>query len=142
MAKVTGFMEYTREEPGKSPIDERLRHWREFEKPLPVDRLQEQAARCMDCGIPFCHAFGCPVLNRIPDWCDMVYLGHWQDALEILHSTDNLPEITGRVCPAPCEAACTLAINQPAVSIRNIELQIVERGWKAVSYTHLRAHET
>ncbi len=130
MAKVTGFMEYKRKDPVKRAIDERIMDFKEFEKPLKRAELTKQAARCMDCGIPFCHSYGCPVGNRIPDWNDLVYRDQWQRALEILHSTDNFPEITGRVCPAPCETACTLGINEPPVSIRHIELQIVERGWR------------
>ena len=129
MAKVTGFLDYARQDPVKEQVESRLAHWREFETPLSVSELETQAARCMDCGIPYCHAYGCPVKNRIPDWCDMVYRGRWEDALRLLHSTDNLPEMTGRVCPAPCESACTLSINQPSVSIRNIERQIIERGF-------------
>lgn len=130
MAKPTGFMEYDRQDPPKRGVDERVRDFREIEGLLDLDELQTQAARCMDCGIPFCHAYGCPLANRVPDWNDMVWRGRWKEALELLHSTNNLPEITGRICPAPCEAACTLSINQPAVTIRHIELQIVERGWK------------
>jgi glutamate synthase (NADPH/NADH) small chain len=130
MAKHTGFMEFQRKDPVKRPVAERVKDYREFEEPLPQDELQKQAVRCMNCGIPFCHSSGCPVFNRIPDWNDLVYRNQWQLALELLHSTDNFPEFTGRVCPAPCETACTLGINQPAVSIRQIELQIVERGWR------------
>ncbi|RJP22405.1 MAG: glutamate synthase subunit beta [Deltaproteobacteria bacterium] len=130
MANPTGFMEFDREEPPHRPVEERIGDFREIEELLPEDRIVPQAARCMDCGIPFCHAYGCPVKNRIPDWNDMVYRGQWRRALDLLHSTCNLPEITGRVCPAPCEAACTLAINQPAVTIRHLELQIVEHGWR------------
>ncbi|MGE5247106.1 MAG: glutamate synthase subunit beta [Verrucomicrobiota bacterium] len=130
MPKPTGFMEYQREEPPHRPVGERVRDYLEVEELLPETRIGSQAARCMDCGIPFCHAFGCPVKNRIPDWNDMVYRGQWRKALQLLHQTCNLPEITGRVCPAPCEAACTLAINQPAVTIRHLELQIVEHGWQ------------
>jgi NAD(P)H-dependent glutamate synthase small subunit len=122
-------MEFDREEPPHRPVDERVRDFREIEELLPEDAIHRQAARCMDCGIPYCHAYGCPVKNRIPDWNDMVYRGNWRKALDLLHSTCNLPEITGRVCPAPCEPACTLSINLPAVTIRHIELQIVERGW-------------
>ncbi|MCL5019567.1 MAG: NAD(P)-binding protein, partial [Patescibacteria group bacterium] len=129
MAKNTGFMEYTREDPPKRPVEERIYDFREFEGLLPAEHLRNQAARCMDCGIPFCHSFGCPLKNRIPDWNDMVYKGNWRKALDLLQSTDNFPEFTGRICPAPCEAACTLSINQPAVSIRHIELEIVEHGW-------------
>ena len=130
MAKDTGFMQFEREEPPKRAVVERIRDYQEFEGMLPEDRLLRQAARCMDCGIPFCHSVGCPVYNRIPDWTDLIYRGDWRRALDLLHATDNFPEFTGRVCPAPCEAACTLAINAAAVSIRQIELQIVERGWR------------
>ena len=130
MAKHTGFMEYTREDAPKRSVTLRIHDFKELEQPLPQDRLQKQAARCMDCGIPHCHVYGCPVQNRIPDWNDLVYRDQWQKALEVLHSTDNFPEFTGRVCPAPCEAACTLAIDKAPVSIRQIELQIIERGWR------------
>ena len=130
MVKPTGFMEYDREEPPHRPVPERVRDSHEIEELLPEGRINTQAARCMDCGIPFCHAYGCPVKNRIPDWNDMVHRRHWRKALDLLHATCNLPEITGRVCPAPCEAACTLAINLPPVTIRHIELQIVEHGWR------------
>ena len=130
MAKPTGFMEYDREEPAHRPVAERVGDYREIDEPLPEEGIHRQAARCMDCGIPFCHAYGCPVKNRIPDWNDMVYRKNWRKALDLLHATCNLPEITGRVCPAPCEAACTLAINLPAVTIRHLELQIVEHGWR------------
>jgi len=130
VAKPTGFMEYPRVEPPKSPVAERLQHYHEFEELLPENTLRQQAARCMDCGIPFCHMYGCPVVNLIPDWNDMVYRGQWRKALDLLHATNNLPEVTGRVCPAPCEPACTLSINQPAVTIKHIELEIIERGFR------------
>ena len=130
MAKPTGFMEYDREEPAHRPVTERIRDYREIDELLPEEGIYRQAVRCMDCGIPFCHAYGCPVKNRIPDWNDMVYRKNWRKALDLLHATCNLPEITGRVCPAPCETACTLAINLPAVTIRHLELQIVEHGWR------------
>ena len=130
MAKPTGFLEYTRQNAPKKLVHERIQNYREFEGLLGPKEINQQAARCMDCGVPSCHAFGCPTENRIPDWNDLVYRGQWQRALDILHSTDNFPEFTGRVCPAPCETACTLGINQPAVSIRHIELQIIENGWK------------
>jgi NAD(P)H-dependent glutamate synthase small subunit len=130
MGKTTGFIEYQREDAPKRPVAERVRDWREIEQLLPQERLERQAARCMDCGIPYCHAYGCPVRNLIPDWNDLVYRGQWRRALDLLHATNNLPEVTGRICPAPCEAACTLGINAPPVSIRQIELQIVERGWR------------
>lgn len=130
MAKPTGFLDYIRQDPAKRPVESRLKDYREFEYYLTEEELRRQAARCMDCGIPFCHTYGCPVKNLIPDFNEMLYRGQWQRALELLHKTNNFPEVTGRVCPAPCEAACTLAINQPAVTIKHIELQIVERGWK------------
>ena len=130
MGKPTGFLEFDRVDPKKRPVKQRIKDYNEIEIPLPIDELKKQAARCMDCGIPFCHAFGCPLTNLIPDFNDLVYKGHWEKALEILHSTNNFPEVTGRICPAPCEAACTLSINEPAVTIRQIEFQIVERGWK------------
>jgi NAD(P)H-dependent glutamate synthase small subunit len=130
MAKQTGFLEFERENPSKIPIDERVKSYKEFESLLPEDKLINQAARCMDCGIPYCHSYGCPVNNRIPDWNDMVYRNQWRTALDLLHSTINFPEFTGRICPAPCEYSCTLSINQSPVTIKHIELQIVERGWK------------
>jgi NAD(P)H-dependent glutamate synthase small subunit len=130
MAKPTGFLEFQRENPSKLPIESRVKNFNEFEIFLPEDKLINQAARCMDCGIPYCHSYGCPVGNRIPDWNDMVYRNQWKSALDLLHSTINFPEFTGRVCPAPCEHSCTLAINTSPVSIKHIELQIVERGWK------------
>ncbi|MCX7005615.1 MAG: glutamate synthase subunit beta [bacterium] len=130
MAKPTGFMEFPRVDPAKQKVAQRLTHYREFEPLLPGDELTRQAARCMDCGIPACHLYGCPVVNLIPDWNDLLYRGHWRRALDLLHKTNNFPEVTGRVCPAPCEAACVLAINQPAVTIKQIELQIIERGFR------------
>jgi glutamate synthase (NADPH/NADH) small chain len=130
VVRPTGFMEYPQEKPPYRQVEERVRDFREVETFLPQDRLEIQAARCMDCGIPYCHAIGCPVKNRIPEWNDMVHRKQWRKALALLHSTCNLPEITGRVCPAPCEPACTLSINLPPVTIRHIELQIVEKGWE------------
>jgi NAD(P)H-dependent glutamate synthase small subunit len=129
MVKPTGFLEYQREDPPHRPVSERIHDFLEVDEMLPPSRLQVQAARCMDCGIPFCHSYGCPVRNRIPDWNDLIHRKQWRKALDLLHATCNLPEITGRVCPAPCEDACTLSINQEPVTIRHIELQIVERGW-------------
>ena len=129
MGKPTGFMEYPRQDAAKRPVAERVLDYREFEHMLPADDLTRQAARCMDCGVPFCHAYGCPVKNLIPEWNEMIHRGLWRRALDVLHKTNNLPEVTGRICPAPCEAACTLAINQPAVSIKHIELEIIERGF-------------
>jgi glutamate synthase (NADPH) small chain len=130
MGKATGFTEYERVEVGHRPIPERIRDWHEIDRPLVARTLTEQAARCMDCGIPYCHAVGCPVKNRIPEFNDLVYRNRWREAAENLHSTNNFPEITGRVCPAPCEAACTLALNDDAVTIKHIEYQIAERAFK------------
>ncbi|MBI5576804.1 MAG: glutamate synthase subunit beta [Deltaproteobacteria bacterium] len=129
MGKQTGFLEFPRENPPYRPVAERIRDFVEIDGMLPRKTLEAQASRCMDCGIPFCHALGCPVKNRIPEWNDAVYRKQWRKALDLLHNTCNLPEITGRVCPAPCEPACTLAVNMPPVTIKHIELQIVERGW-------------
>ena len=129
MGKQTGFLEFPRENPPHRSVAERIRDFEEIEGLLPRSALEIQASRCMDCGIPFCHALGCPVKNRIPEWNDAVYRKQWRKALDLLHATCNLPEITGRVCPAPCEPACTLAVNMPPVTIKHIELQIVERGW-------------
>jgi NAD(P)H-dependent glutamate synthase small subunit len=130
MAKTKGFLEYKRQKVTYRPIDERVGDYREIEVPLTPDALQKQAARCIDCGIPFCHATGCPLANRIPEFNEMVYRGQWKEACEDLHSTNNFPEFTGRVCPAPCETACTLAINDEPVLIRHIEFQVVERGFE------------
>ncbi len=130
MGKETGFIEHERREPSKRPVEERVRDWREIPARLPEDDLRTQASRCMDCGIPYCHIFGCPVANRVPEFNDALYRGHWRRALELLHATNNFPEVTGRVCPAPCEAACTLSINIGPVSIRQVELQVVERGFE------------
>ena len=129
MGKTTGFLEYGRELPQRRPAAERTGDWLEIYGQLPPDKLKAQAARCMDCGIPFCHT-GCPVNNLIPDWNDLVYRGQWQEAVRQLHATNNFPEFTGRICPAPCEAACVLGINQPAVAIKEIEKNIVERGFR------------
>ncbi len=133
MPNPTGFMVYRREDPPYRPIPERIKDFREIDLALPEGTLQRQAERCMDCGTPYCHSFGCPVKNRIPEWNDLVQRGKWREAAENLHSTNNFPEITGRICPAPCEPACTLAINDEAVLIKHIEYQITERafaeGW-------------
>jgi glutamate synthase (NADPH) small chain len=129
MGKVTGFLEYTREVPGRRPPTERVKDWFEIYQPFPEESIKEQGARCMDCGVPFCHT-GCPVNNIIPDWNDLVFRGRWRDAIRVLHSTNNFPEFTGRICPAPCEASCVLAINEPAVTIKNIEKTIVDRAWE------------
>jgi glutamate synthase (NADPH) small chain len=129
MGKNTGFMEYARELPPRRPISQRVNDWFEIYQDFPEDKLRNQGARCMDCGVPFCHT-GCPVNNIIPDWNDLVYRGRWKEAVRQLHATNNFPEFTGRICPAPCEAACVLAINQPAVTIKNIEKSIIERGFQ------------
>jgi len=135
MGKTTGFKEFVRNIPAVEPAGERIRHFREFSKPMPVEELGHQGARCMDCGVPFCHQ-GCPVNNIIPDWNDLVYRGRWREALDVLHSTNNFPEFTGRICPAPCEAACTLNLDDSPVAIKTIEHAIIERafaeGWVAV----------
>jgi len=129
MGKITGFLEIERELPERRPVEERLKDWHELEGKLPEDKLRDQGARCMDCGIPFCHK-GCPLGNIIPDWNDLVYRGRWEDAIERLHSTNNFPEFTGRVCPAPCEEACVLNINDDPVTIKQIEKQIIDHAWK------------
>ena len=128
MGKVTGFLEIEREQAERRPAAERIHDWLEIYRPLPEEKLREQGARCMDCGVPFCHT-GCPVNNLIPDWNDLVYKGRWQSAIRRLHATNNFPEFTGRICPAPCEPACVLGINQQPVSIKLIEKSIVERAW-------------
>ena len=128
MGKITGFMEIERRDRPYVPVPERVRFYKEFVRALPDAEMSAQGARCMDCGIPFCQT-GCPVNNIIPDWNDLVYRGHWRDALDVLHSTNNFPEFTGRVCPAPCEAACTLNINDDPVTIKSIEQAIVDKGW-------------
>jgi len=130
VGKVTGFLEYARELPARRPPAERIKDWFEIYQPFPESSLQAQAARCMDCGVPFCHT-GCPLTNLIPDWNDMVYRGRWQDAVRQLHSTNNFPEFTGRICPAPCEASCVLGINEPPVTIKQIEKTIVDRAFEA-----------
>ncbi len=129
MGKVTGFKEYTREVPARRPVEVRVHDYLEVYQPFPEEKVQVQAARCMDCGIPFCHT-GCPVTNIIPDWNDLVYHDHWKEAIRVLHSTNNFPEFTGRICPAPCEAACVLGINEPPVTIKVIEKTIVEHAWE------------
>jgi len=128
MGKITGFMEIERHDRPYAPVAERVQFYKEFVRPLPEPEMSRQGARCMDCGIPFCQT-GCPVNNVIPDWNDLVYRNHWRDALEILHSTNNFPEFTGRVCPAPCEASCTLNINNDPVAIKSIEQAIIDKGW-------------
>ena len=130
MGQIKDFLKYSRHEPRHRPIEERVHDFAELDLPLTPDEIHRQAARCMDCGIPFCHGTGCPLKNSIPDINELVYKNHWQQACRMLHSTNNFPEITGRVCPAPCEAACTLSINDEPVLIKHIEFQIVERGFK------------
>ena len=130
MGKVTGFLEYQRKTPSYRPIEERVQDYREVYQKMPAEELRTQGARCMDCGVPFCHT-GCPLNNIIPDWNDLVYRDRWQEALQVLHSTNNFPEFTGRVCPAPCEAACVLGINNDPVTIKQIEKAIVDRGFAA-----------
>ena len=128
MGKITGFMEFERVEEGYKPVPERLKHYKEFVVTLTPEQSKTQSARCMDCGTPFCNN-GCPVNNIIPDFNDLVYGNQWQNALTVLHSTNNFPEFTGRICPAPCEAACTLNFNDEAVGIKSIEHAIIDRGW-------------
>ena len=132
MGKVTGFLEYERELPQRRPVAERVNDWFEIYQDFPAEKVQRQAARCMDCGVPFCHT-GCPLNNVIPDWNDLVYRDRWQEAVRVLHATNNFPEFTGRICPAPCEAACVLGINEPPVSIKVIERTIIDhafdQGW-------------
>jgi glutamate synthase (NADPH) small chain len=138
MGKPTGFLEVQRELPTDRTTEDRLKDWKEFHHRLPVDKLRAQGSRCMDCGVPFCHsgtliaamASGCPVNNLIPEWNDLIYKNLWREALERLHKTNNFPEFTGRVCPAPCEAACVLGITSPPVTIKNIEYSIIERGFQ------------
>ena len=129
MGKVTGFLEIEREQPARRIVEERVHDWLEIYQPFPEEKQREQAARCMDCGVPFCHT-GCPVNNLIPDWNDLAYNNRWEPAIRRLHATNNFPEFTGRICPAPCEAACVLGISQPAVSIKLMEKSIVERAWE------------
>jgi glutamate synthase (NADPH/NADH) small chain len=129
MGKVTGFLEFERSDRHYEPVESRIRHWHEFVLPLPDGETREQAARCMNCGIPYCHT-GCPVNNQIPDWNDLVYTEQWEEASRNLHSTNNFPEFTGRVCPAPCEASCTLNIDDNPVTIKSIECAIVDRAFE------------
>ena len=136
MGKITGFLEYEREDRDYEPVAERIHHWREFVLPLPEKDYVTQAARCMNCGVPYCMGTGavapgspgCPVNNQIPDWNDLVYTGNWDEAARNLHSTNNFPEVTGRVCPAPCEASCTLNIDDNPVTIKSIECAIADRA--------------
>ncbi|MBI4401231.1 MAG: glutamate synthase subunit beta [Nitrospirae bacterium] len=130
MADPKGFMKYAREGPKRRPVELRVLDWKEFYEPIPEDKLKEQGARCMDCGVPFCQSHnGCPVVNLIPEWNDLVHRGRWKDALKALHATNNFPEFTGRLCPAPCESACVLGINEDPVSIRVIEWNIIDKGF-------------
>jgi glutamate synthase (NADPH/NADH) small chain len=129
MGSPTGFQEIERQERGYLPIDERRQNYREFSIPLTDESVSRQGARCIDCGVPYCH-FGCPVDNIIPDWNDLVYRGNWREAIDVLHSTNNFPEFTGRVCPAPCEEACTLTLHDAPVTIKTIEYSIIEKAWQ------------
>ncbi len=129
MGKVTGFLEIDRQDRRYKPASDRIRHYKEFVIPLSEEATRSQAARCMNCGVPYCHT-GCPVNNQIPDWNDLVYRGDWKNALYNLHTTNNFPEFTGRVCPAPCEAACTLNLIETPVTIKTVECAIVDRGWQ------------
>ena len=128
MGEVTGFLQWDRRTPTRRPVPVRLRDWREVYEKFPADAVRQQAGRCMDCGIPFCNN-GCPLGNLIPDWNDLVYRDHWRDAIDRLHATNNFPEFTGRLCPAPCEAACVLGINADPVTIKQVEVEIIDRAW-------------
>jgi glutamate synthase (NADPH/NADH) small chain len=142
MGKITGFLEIEREDRPYRPVEERIKHYREFVEPLSEKETRDQAARCMDCGIPYCHN-GCPVNNQIPDWNDLVYRGDWEEAARNLHSTNNFPEVTGRVCPAPCEASCTLNLEDVPVSIKTIEAAIADRAYEEGWLTpQLPTHKT
>jgi glutamate synthase (NADPH/NADH) small chain len=129
MGKPTGFMEISRSDRKYRPVEERIQHFKEFVIPLTDEEAGKQGARCMDCGIPYCHN-GCPINNIIPDWNDLVYQNKWREALDVLHSTNNFPEFTGRICPAPCEAACTLNLDDQPVTIKSIECSIIDKGWE------------
>jgi len=129
MGEATGFLKWGRSGPTRRPVELRLRDWREVYEPFAPDELRKQAGRCMDCGIPFCNN-GCPLGNLIPDWNDLVYREHWRDAIDRLHATNNFPEFTGRLCPAPCETACVLGINQDPVSIKQVEVSIIDTAWE------------
>ena len=150
MGKITGFLEFERHDRTYAPAEERIKHYREFVLPLPEKEVREQAARCMDCGVPYCHGTsritgqptGCPVNNQIPDWNDLVYRGDWDDAARNLHSTNNFPEVTGRVCPAPCEASCTLNIEDTPVTIKTIECEIADRAIAQGLKPETPAHKT
>ena len=150
MGKVTGFLEIERSDRHYAPVAERIKHWHEFVLPLPEKEVRDQAARCMDCGVPYCHGTsrvtgaptGCPVNNQIPDWNDLVYRNHWTEAARNLHSTNNFPEFTGRVCPAPCEASCTLNIDNNPVTIKTIECEIADRAIALGLKPELPPHKT
>ena len=129
MGEPTGFLKWDRQTPKRRRIPVRVQDWKEVYEPFAIDELTRQAGRCMDCGIPFCNN-GCPLRNLIPDWNDLVYRGNWQDAVERLHATNNFPEFTGRLCPAPCESACVLGINSDAVTIKQVEVEIIDRAWR------------
>src|SRR5579883_578965 len=129
MGKVTGFLELERELPHRRPVPERVNDYFEVYQDFPEQKVREQGARCMDCGVPFCHT-GCPLNNLIPDWNDLVYQNRWRDAIRALHATNNFPEWTGRICPAPCEAACVLGINAPPVAIKVVEQHIIEHAFR------------
>ncbi|BEV45226.1 hypothetical protein CRBSH125_14090 [Afipia carboxidovorans] len=139
MGKITGFLEFERHDRGYKPVADRITNYDEFVIPLSEKELRDQAARCMNCGVPYCHGTGsvapgtpgCPVNNQIPDWNDLVYKGNWEEASRNLHSTNNFPDFTGRICPAPCEASCTLNIIESPVTIKSIEHAIVERAWES-----------
>ena len=122
MGETTGFLQWERQLPERRPVPVRLRDWKEVYEEFPADEVRTQAGRCMDCGIPFCNN-GCPLGNLIPDWNDLVYRDHWRQAIERLHATNNFPEFTGRLCPAPCESACVVGINQPPVTIKQVEVE-------------------
>jgi glutamate synthase (NADPH/NADH) small chain len=150
MGKVTGFLEVERHDRKYAPVDERIKNYREFVIPLPEKEVREQASRCMDCGVPYCHGTsrltgqptGCPVNNQIPDWNDLVYRGNWDEAARNLHSTNNFPEVTGRVCPAPCEASCTLNIDENPVTIKTIECEIADRAIAQGLKPEVATHKT
>jgi glutamate synthase (NADPH/NADH) small chain len=150
MGKITGFLEYEREDRDYQPVAERIKHWHEFVLPLPEEEVRKQAARCMDCGVPYCHGTsrisnaptGCPVNNQIPDWNDLVYRGNWEEAARNLHSTNNFPDFTGRVCPAPCEASCTLNIDDNPVAIKTIECEIADRAIAKGLTPDIATHKT
>src|SRR5919112_3608970 len=128
MADQTGFLKHGRALPQRRPVDVRIRDWKEVYEDFPSGALHDQAARCMDCGIPFCHN-GCPLGNLIPEWNDLVYRDGWREAGDRLHATNNFPEFTGRLCPAPCEAACVLGINENPVTIKQVEVEVADRVW-------------